>query len=108
MELAFDRAGRVPSLKPTLYNRDVLSAESSPGAAAGILDWRSLEIRRTPSLPDAGEFAALLDAGERGLSGRSRRATVQSAFGTIVHSLPPDSALELIEAILKQLSEGNT
>ena len=36
------------------------------------------------------------------------RAAVQSAFGTIVHSLPPDSALELIEAILKQLSEGHT
>ena len=36
------------------------------------------------------------------------RAAVQSAFGTIVHSLPPDSALELIEAILKDLSEGHT
>lgn len=36
------------------------------------------------------------------------RATVQSAFGTIVHSLPPDSALELIEAILKKLSESHT
>ena len=36
------------------------------------------------------------------------RDTVQSAFGTIVHSLPPDSALELIEAILKHLSEGHT
>ena len=36
------------------------------------------------------------------------RAAVQSAFGTIVQSLPPDSALELIEAILKQMSEGHT
>ena len=36
------------------------------------------------------------------------RATVQSAFGTIVHSLPADSALELIEAILKSLPEGDT
>ena len=36
------------------------------------------------------------------------RAAVQSAFGTIVRSLPPDSALELIEAILKQMSEGHT
>ncbi len=36
------------------------------------------------------------------------RAAVQSAFGTIVHSLPPDSALDLIEAILKQMSEGHT
>ena len=35
------------------------------------------------------------------------RAAVQSAFGTIVHSLPPDSALELIEAILTQLSESD-
>ena len=38
----------------------------------------------------------------------SSRAAVQSAFGTIVHSLPPDSALELIEAILIRLSEGHT
>ncbi len=36
------------------------------------------------------------------------RSAVQSAFGTIVNSLPPDSALELIEAILKHLSEGHT
>lgn len=36
------------------------------------------------------------------------RDAVQSAFGTIAHSLPPDSALELIEAILKQLSESHT
>ena len=34
------------------------------------------------------------------------QAAVQSAFGTIVHSLPPDTALELIAAIVKQLSEG--
>lgn len=36
------------------------------------------------------------------------RATVQSAFGTIAHSLPPDSALELIEAILKRLPKSHT
>ena len=35
-------------------------------------------------------------------------AAVQSAFGTIVQSLPPDAALELIEAILKQLLESHT
>ena len=35
-------------------------------------------------------------------------ATVQSAFGTIARSLPPDSALELIEAILEQLHDGQT
>ncbi len=34
------------------------------------------------------------------------QAAMQSAFGTIVHSLPPDSALELIADIVKQLSEG--
>lgn len=31
---------------------------------------------------------------------------VQNAFGTIAHSLPPDRALELIESILRNLSEG--
>ena len=31
---------------------------------------------------------------------------VQSAFGTIAHALPPDRALELIESILRNLSEG--
>ena len=31
---------------------------------------------------------------------------VQSAFGTIAHSLPPDRAIELIESILRNLSEG--
>ena len=36
------------------------------------------------------------------------RAAVQSAFGTIVQSLPPDSALALIEAILEQLPKGHT
>ena len=36
------------------------------------------------------------------------RATVQSAFGAIVQSLPPDCALDLIEAILKKLSESHT
>ena len=35
------------------------------------------------------------------------RDTLQSAFGAIVHSLPPDSALELIEAIMKQLSDSH-
>ena len=35
-------------------------------------------------------------------------ATVQTAFGTIARSLPPDSALELIEAILEQLRDGHT
>ncbi|MYC69004.1 MAG: HSP90 family molecular chaperone-like protein [Acidobacteriia bacterium] len=34
--------------------------------------------------------------------------TVQTAFGTIARSLPPDSALELIEAILEQLCHGHT
>ena len=34
------------------------------------------------------------------------RKVLESAFGTISHRLPPDSALELIEAILKHLSGG--
>ena len=34
------------------------------------------------------------------------RGAVQSAFGTIANSLPPDRALELIESILRNLSEG--
>ncbi len=37
----------------------------------------------------------------------SSRATVQSAFGTIVSSLPPNSALELIEEILKGLPDSH-
>ena len=36
------------------------------------------------------------------------REAVQSAFGTIVQSLPPDSALALIEAILEQLPKDHT
>lgn len=35
-------------------------------------------------------------------------ATVQGAFGTIARNLPPDSALELIDAILEQLRDGHT
>ena len=36
------------------------------------------------------------------------RTALQSAFGTIVRRLPPDSALALVDEILKHLSEGQT
>ena len=85
---------RIPAIRETLAQ--VQATKPDTALETPFLcesDFHELEVISAP------EFDTIPSAS---------RATVQSAFGTIAHSLPPDSALELIEAILKSLSEGDT
>ena len=86
--------GRIPAVRQTL---EQVQGGGSETALETVLhfenEFRALETDCTPAFNTVPSGS---------------RAAVQSAFGTIVHSLPPDSALELIEAILKHLSEGHT
>ena len=92
--LAARERHRIPAIRQTLSQ--VRSGESDAAIATSALcenDIDALDLSSGPGLDTVPPAS---------------RATIQSAFGTIANSLPPDSALELIETILENLSEGHT
>ena len=92
--LAARERERIPAIRQTLAQ--VRPDESDAAFATSALCENDLDALDLSSGPGLDTVAP------------ASRATVQSAFGTIANSLPPDSALELIETILENLSEGHT